>query len=86
MGAWGVRAFDNDDANDWAHDLDGVSDLSLAESMQRAPVTSTKLRPATPWQPARSSHACAGAPATRTHTPKRSISGSLPTESIRQPS
>jgi hypothetical protein len=32
MGAWGVLAFDNDDANDWAYDLDGVSDLSLVES------------------------------------------------------
>lgn len=32
MGAWGVLAFDNDDANDWAHGLDGVSDLSLVES------------------------------------------------------
>jgi hypothetical protein len=27
-----VLAFDNDDANDWALDLDGVSDLSLVES------------------------------------------------------
>jgi hypothetical protein len=32
MGAWGVLAFDNDDANDWAYGLDGVSDLSLVES------------------------------------------------------
>ncbi|TMC83354.1 MAG: DUF4259 domain-containing protein [Chloroflexi bacterium] len=32
MGAWGVLAFDNDDANDWAYDLDGVSDLSLVKS------------------------------------------------------
>lgn len=32
MGAWGERAFDNDTANDWAHDLDGVDDLSLVES------------------------------------------------------
>lgn len=32
MGAWGVLAFDNDDANDWAYDLDGVTDLSLVES------------------------------------------------------
>jgi hypothetical protein len=32
MGAWGVLAFDNDDANDWAYGLDGVSDLSLLES------------------------------------------------------
>ena len=32
MGAWGVLAFDNDDANDWAYDLDRVSDLSLVES------------------------------------------------------
>lgn len=31
MGAWGVLAFDNDDANDWAYDLDGVNDLSLVE-------------------------------------------------------
>ena len=27
-----MLAFDNDDANDWAYDLDGVSDLSLVES------------------------------------------------------
>jgi hypothetical protein len=32
VGAWGVLAFDNDDANDWAYGLDGVSDLSLVES------------------------------------------------------
>lgn len=29
MGAWGVLAFDNDGANDWAYGLDDVSDLSL---------------------------------------------------------
>ena len=27
-----MLAFDNDDANDWAYGLDGVSDLSLVES------------------------------------------------------
>ena len=32
MGAWGVLAFDNDTANDWAYDLDEVDDLSLVES------------------------------------------------------
>lgn len=32
MGAWGVKAFDNDDANDWAYDLDVATDLSLVES------------------------------------------------------
>jgi hypothetical protein len=32
MGTWGVLAFDNDNANDWAYDLDGVHDLSLVES------------------------------------------------------
>lgn len=32
MGAWGELAFDNDTANDWAYDLDGLSDLSLVES------------------------------------------------------
>jgi hypothetical protein len=32
MGAWGVLAFDNDDANDWAYGLDDVSDLTLVES------------------------------------------------------
>ncbi len=32
MGAWGVLAFDNDDANDWAYGLDEVDDLSLVES------------------------------------------------------
>jgi hypothetical protein len=31
MGAWGVLAFDNDTANDWAYDLEDVDDLSLAE-------------------------------------------------------
>lgn len=32
MGAWGVLAFDNDDANDWADGLDNVKDLSLVET------------------------------------------------------
>ena len=32
MGAWGARAFDNDTANDWAHGLDEVDDLSLVEA------------------------------------------------------
>ena len=32
MGAWGILAFDNDDANDWAYDLEEVDDLSLIES------------------------------------------------------
>lgn len=32
MGAWGVLAFDNDDANDWAYGLDDANDLSLVES------------------------------------------------------
>jgi hypothetical protein len=32
MGAWGHLAFDNDTANDWAYDLDDVTDLSLVES------------------------------------------------------
>lgn len=32
MGAWGVLAFDNDEACDWASDLDGIDDLSLIES------------------------------------------------------
>ena len=31
MGAWGVLAFDNDRANDWAYDLDDITDLSLVE-------------------------------------------------------
>lgn len=31
MGAWGVLAFDNDEANDWAYGLDDVSDLSLVD-------------------------------------------------------
>jgi hypothetical protein len=31
MGAWGVLAFDNDDANDWAYDLEEIDDLSLVE-------------------------------------------------------
>ncbi|MDB5320263.1 MAG: hypothetical protein JWN40_1894 [Phycisphaerales bacterium] len=32
MGAWGVLAFDNDEACDWASDLDDVDDLSLVEA------------------------------------------------------
>ncbi len=32
MGAWGVLAFDNDTANDWAYGLDDVADLSLVKS------------------------------------------------------
>lgn len=32
MGAWGVLAFDNDTANDWAYGLEGVDDLSVVES------------------------------------------------------
>jgi hypothetical protein len=31
MGAWGILAFDNDTACDWAEDLGQVSDLSLVE-------------------------------------------------------
>jgi hypothetical protein len=32
MGAWGVLAFDNDDANDWAYGLEETDDLSLVGS------------------------------------------------------
>ncbi|MBD9390707.1 DUF4259 domain-containing protein [Acidovorax sp. ACV01] len=32
MGAWSHEPFGNDDANDWAYDLEGVSDLSLVEA------------------------------------------------------
>lgn len=32
MGAWGALAFDNDDACDWAGDLDAVKDFSLVEA------------------------------------------------------
>ena len=32
MGAWGVLAFDNDAANDWAYDLEETTDLKLVES------------------------------------------------------
>ena len=31
MGAWGVLAFDNDEANDWAYGLQGRNDLALVE-------------------------------------------------------
>ena len=31
MGAWSHEPFGNDDANDWAYDLEKVSDLSLVE-------------------------------------------------------
>jgi hypothetical protein len=36
MGAWGVLAFDNDAANDWAYDLEGAKGLSLVESALEA--------------------------------------------------
>ncbi len=29
MGAWGALAFDNDEANDWAYDLEDAFDLSM---------------------------------------------------------
>ncbi|MGZ3426454.1 MAG: DUF4259 domain-containing protein [Polyangia bacterium] len=32
MGAWGLLAFDNDDACDWAFGLEEATDLSLVES------------------------------------------------------
>lgn len=32
MGAWGVLAFENDDANDWAYGLEEADDLSVVES------------------------------------------------------
>jgi hypothetical protein len=32
MGAWGVLAFDNDGACDWAYELEAVDDLSLVNS------------------------------------------------------
>ena len=32
MGAWGVLAFDNDTANDWAYDLEGVQGLSVVNT------------------------------------------------------
>jgi hypothetical protein len=32
MGAWGISAFDNDNANDWAYGLEETADLSLVES------------------------------------------------------
>jgi hypothetical protein len=35
VGAWGVLAFDNDEACDWAFDLAKVADLSLVESAFR---------------------------------------------------
>ena len=40
MGAWGVLAFDNDEANDWAYGLDVVSDLSLVDNAFRKVETS----------------------------------------------
>ncbi len=36
MGAWGVLAFDNDEANDWAYGLEELEDLSLVESAFKA--------------------------------------------------
>ncbi len=32
MGAWGVLAFDNDEANDWAYELEETGDLSAVQS------------------------------------------------------
>lgn len=32
MGAWGVLAFDNDEANDWAYGLEETDDLSVVQS------------------------------------------------------
>ncbi len=32
MGTWGVLAFDNDTADDWAYDLEDVDDLALVKS------------------------------------------------------
>lgn len=32
MGAWGVLAFDNDSACDWAYDLENARDLKLVEA------------------------------------------------------
>ena len=32
MGAWGPSAFENDSACDWAHWLEGLTDLSLVET------------------------------------------------------
>lgn len=40
MGAWGVLAFDNDAANDWAYDLEESDDLTLVESALDEVVTS----------------------------------------------
>ncbi len=44
MGTSGVRAFDNDDANDWADDLGDADDLSLVESTFDA-VNEAELQP-----------------------------------------
>ncbi len=32
MGAWGFKAFDNDDANDWSYGLEKVSDFSIIKA------------------------------------------------------
>ena len=40
MGAWGVLAFDNDEACDWAYDLKAVDDLSTVEAAFSAVETS----------------------------------------------
>ena len=61
MSAWGVLAFDNDTANDWAYGLDGVDDLGLVESAhsmksrRSVAITSTRTSLATRWQRARCS-------------------------------
>jgi hypothetical protein len=41
MGAWGVLAFDNDDANDWSYGLEKVNDLSLVVAALSAAANST---------------------------------------------
>jgi uncharacterized protein DUF4259 len=36
MGAWGAGAFENDDASDWVHELEGRPDLGVVRDRLRA--------------------------------------------------
>ncbi|MGC3970160.1 MAG: DUF4259 domain-containing protein [Pirellulales bacterium] len=89
MGAWGVLAFDNDDANDWAYGLDEVSDLSLVESAFVAVEEADDYLEAP--EACNALAACevlcayVATPAIRTRTLKKSTLGSSNIRSSRQP-
>jgi hypothetical protein len=55
MGAWSHEPFGNDDANDWAYDLEQVSDLSFGQLLsghcrrQSMPNPALNLAPFSRW-------------------------------------